>query len=74
VRYTHQHRVATLEFEVLQRVLTVPTVQTLYLEQTFAAPVNAIEGQLLFADGVVWNPGGTGKGIYAYYGGAWVKL
>lgn len=38
-----------------------------------AAPEKPREGMIRGADGTNWNPGG-GQGIYAYYGGAWVKL
>ena len=38
------------------------------------APPKPREGMIFGADGTNWNPGGTGKGIYVYYGGAWHKL
>ena len=31
-------------------------------------------GDIRYADGTNWNPGGTGEGIYAYINGAWAKL
>ena len=31
-------------------------------------------GDIRYADGTNWNPGGTGEGIYAYINGAWTKL
>jgi len=31
-------------------------------------------GDIRYADGTNWNPGGTGEGIYAYVNGAWAKL
>ncbi len=31
-------------------------------------------GDIRYADGTNWNPGGTGEGIYAYINGAWNKL
>jgi hypothetical protein len=46
---------------------------TLELRLIYAAPTRPREGMLVAADGTSWNPGG-GKGIYAYLGGAWVKL
>lgn len=36
-------------------------------------PVKRVEGLLVFADGVGWNPG-SGKGPYVYQDGGWVKL
>lgn len=38
-----------------------------------AEPLKPQDGQLVFADGVDWNPGGGG-GLYQRVGGAWVKL
>ena len=37
------------------------------------APPKPREGNLAFADGTNWNPGG-GRGLYQYSGGVWVKL
>jgi hypothetical protein len=37
------------------------------------APGKPREGQLALADGVGWNPG-SGKGLYEYRNGSWVKL
>ena len=31
-------------------------------------------GDIRYADGTNWNPGGTGEGIYAYTNGSWAKL
>jgi hypothetical protein len=36
-------------------------------------PVRLREGMIRGADGTNWNPG-AGKGVYAYYSGAWNKL
>lgn len=44
------------------------------LRTLYAAPAKPREGMVVKADGTTWNPGGTGAGIYAYVGGAWVKL
>jgi hypothetical protein len=45
----------------------------LMLDEKTVAPSKPVEGQIEFADGTSWNPGG-GKGIYAYYSSAWNKL
>lgn len=37
------------------------------------APAKPREGMLAIADGTEWNPG-SGKGLYEYRTGAWVKL
>lgn len=38
-----------------------------------SAPTKPREGMLAIADGSGWNPG-SGKGLYEYRSGAWVKL
>ena len=43
------------------------------LEQTNVAPEKPRDGDIRYADGTNWNPGG-GIGIYAYVGGSWTKL
>lgn len=43
------------------------------LVETTVAPEKPRAGIIYYADGTHWNPG-SGRGIYAYYGGAWVKL
>lgn len=32
------------------------------------------KGLFAFANGVDWNPGGTGEGLYRYTGSAWVLV
>ena len=44
------------------------------LEQTNVAPDKPRDGDIRYADGTNWNPGGTGEGIYAYTNDAWAKL
>ena len=48
-------------------------VAQLRLEQTNVAPEKPRDGDIRYADGTNWNPGG-GIGIYAYIGGSWTKL
>lgn len=45
----------------------------LALTTLYAAPTKLREGMVVLADGTTWNPG-SGAGVYAYYGSAWVKL
>ena len=45
----------------------------LRLEETFAEPEKPRKGQLEYADGTDWNPGG-GVGIYFFNGSSWTKL
>ena len=44
------------------------------LEETNVAPKKPRNGDIRYADGTNWSPGGTGEGIYAYINGAWAKL
>lgn len=53
--------------------LSHPTVTSIRLTQLNAQPSKYADGDVVFADGTNWNPGG-GQGIYARYGAAWVKL
>ena len=43
------------------------------LKEWNAEPDKLYNGLIAYADGTNWNPG-TGRGIYAYQNGAWVKL
>ena len=49
---------------------------TFRLERTHAAPARPRGGDIRYADGTNWNPGGTGEGIYFFKETttAWVKL
>lgn len=44
-----------------------------FLDTLSVAPIRPREGMVVKADGTNWNPG-SGAGVYAYVGGAWVKL
>lgn len=39
----------------------------------YVAPTRPREGDFVFADGTTWDPG-SGRGLYQYVSGAWVKL
>lgn len=43
------------------------------MTEIFVAPTKPRDGDVRFADGTNWNPGG-GRGFYGFYGGAWNKL
>lgn len=43
------------------------------LRTLYAEPGRVFEGMVVKADGTTWNPG-SGAGVYARVGGAWVKL
>ena len=58
----------------LRRVsLALAGAQENPLPELHVAPTKLREGMIVLADGTDWNPG-SGKGIYAYYSGAWNKL
>lgn len=61
-----------LELQRLAQQLAQP-VEYAALKTLYAAPDRIFEGQIVKADGTTWNPG-SGAGIYARVGGAWVKL
>jgi hypothetical protein len=45
------------------------------LDVRSVAPAKPRAGMVCNADGVAWNPGGTGAGLYQYITGTgWVKL
>ena len=51
----------------------VYNVSNLRLEEFHDEPDKPINGDIRYADGSDWNPGG-GAGIYAYIGSSWTKL
>lgn len=70
--------VATLKQELQQALAAISREQAqpsdyMALRTLYAAPGRIFEGMVIKADGTTWNPG-SGAGIYAYVGGAWVKL
>lgn len=48
-------------------------VDAVRLSELHEEPAKPREGQIVFADGTVWNPG-SGRGYYGYRSGAWRKL
>lgn len=62
---TQLHKIAS--------VLTLPTVQGIKFAILAAEPARLEDGDLVYADGVNWNPG-AGAGLYERKSGAWVKL
>lgn len=40
---------------------------------SYSPPKEKVEGQLVYADGIRWNPG-SGKGVYVFNGNAWEKV
>lgn len=62
------------EFQNLAQELSMNAFQFAQLAETFVAPQKPRDGLVVFADGTSWNPGGTGRGVYVYSSGVWVKL
>lgn len=61
--------------EELQKIsASIAAVAAGHLDPTYVAPAKPREGDIRYADGTSWNPGGTGKGPYYYNGSAWVKM
>lgn len=53
--------------------LSLKLRQPLIFDERTVAISKPVEGQVEFADGTSWNPGG-GKGLYIYYSATWNKL
>lgn len=53
--------------------LALQEIQNSFFSVTYAAPARPIEPMIRFADGTSWDPG-SGRGLYQYVSGAWVKL
>ena len=49
-------------------------LDTFRLEETNTEPTKPRYGDIRYADGTNWDPGGTGEGIYAYFNATWNKL
>lgn len=61
-----------VELEKLALQLAQPA-DYLALKTLYAAPKRIFDGQIVQADGTLWNPGG-GAGVYVRVSGAWTKL
>ena len=61
--------------EELQKIsAAISALAAGHLDPSYAAPSKPREGDIRYADGTTWNPGGTGKGPYYYNGTTWVKM
>ena len=71
---TLQALAASIRNELQQLALQAAQPQPYAALMTlYAAPSRIFEGMVIKADGTTWNPG-SGAGVYARVGGAWVKL
>ena len=48
-------------------------VEAIILEKMYVEPEKRVDGMVVYADGVEWNPG-SGVGVYRWNGSAWVFL
>ena len=61
-------------FEELGKIsAALATLSAGHLDKAYVAPSKPRDGDVRYADGTSWNPGG-GSGIYYYNGTSWVKL
>jgi hypothetical protein len=58
----------------IANALAAPEVNGLRFTPLAAEPERYQTGDVVFADGTNWNPGGTGAGLYERRGGGWHKL
>lgn len=65
-------RYVQIELDKVKRALDILILG--HLDTVYVEPLKPREGDIRLADGTEWNPGGTGAGVYAYYGAAWHKL
>ena len=66
----------TLKMQLKQEFATIAREQSqpseyLALKTLYAEPKRIFDGMVIKADGTTWDPG-SGAGVYAYVGGAWV--
>lgn len=59
------------ELSQVAQAMAQPT--DVIFEENFTPPASPKEGMVLLADGTSWDPG-SGRGLYLYSSGAWVKL
>lgn len=63
---------ADAEFQEVARAMSQPQPFML-LATSYAAPPKIMNGMVVLADGVQWDPG-SGAGFYGYRNGAWQLL
>ncbi len=60
----------TQEMTTIAQVLASFEPDTLYIREMAVQPAKPRNGQLVYADGTLWNPG-SGRGLYYYKGNVW---
>ncbi len=61
------------QFKDLTYRLSELETDTVLLKEWNAEPDKLYNGLVAYADGTNWNPG-SGRGVYAFESGTWVKL
>lgn len=64
---------AYIERELLKVKMAIDLLALGHLDETYVAPTKPRNGDIRYADGTSWNPGG-GRGVYVYKGSSWVLL
>lgn len=61
-------------FDELKKIsVAITALSSGHLDITTVAPTKPRDGDLRYADGVLWNPG-SGKGVYVYKATVWAFL
>ena len=68
-----QTRLDEMQRRIAELMHKVEDLEHSLFQVTSVAPSKLVEGMIRFADGTLWNPG-SGRGLYQYVSGAWVKL
>jgi hypothetical protein len=55
------------------RLVSASIMAESHIEPTGTEPERPRNGDIVYADGVGWDPG-SGEGFYGFEGGTWVKL
>ena len=63
-------------FREMQRIsVELNAIRDGFLDVSYAEPDKPRQGDIRYADGTEWNPGGSGEGIYFFDSNeTWVKL
>lgn len=62
------------ELLAISRELQSLQMPLIWLAPQTVEPAKPRNGYVAYADGINWNPGGTGAGLYLYNGSVWERL
>ena len=63
-----------LRDELQQISAAIQALAAGHLDKQDSAPAKPRDGDMRYADGTNWNPGGSGKGIYIHNGAVWTLV